>query len=415
MVDRKYRGDILPIERNLDTGTWDWAIPGMFANIPGQIESAASANPARAPITDEQLGSALGLAGFGVTPFRGGSPRGVSLASAPVPGAAPMGPRLATPKPGGVLASLPTQPGPYMPDPFRSNVRTRGLGGAIRNEIPEEGFFMGPWANPENMPGVTLASRPQPVWETFHGTNTDEMFDMPRTESFVDEALHNTVDPVLATGYTDARKMDPWIDETFGDDIGGSPEPLRPRIYPMLTNPGPNVADIGPLVGFYPWRKDLDTMMPGPMGSAENMDTLLEHYNAGYMNPQYLDAMLARDQGQSFRDYMKEKGYSAMAYEHEPTNSMTPHHPSFAITDPGQTINPLTSEGILAKQWNDVIPMESSMTPELERITIAQRAMEAMDYEPNPYDTNRFTELLRDRYRASEEDIKAILDMVTLQ
>jgi hypothetical protein len=68
--------------RMRDTGEWKFAIPKMLADIPEQIETAAQTNPAKAPITDEQIAASLNLAGMGTVPFRGGV-RGVTIASKP--------------------------------------------------------------------------------------------------------------------------------------------------------------------------------------------------------------------------------------------------------------------------------------------------------------------------------------------
>jgi hypothetical protein len=82
-------GEFLPIKKKYkevagrmqDTGEWDWAVPRVLSDIPEQIDTAASYNPAKQPegMTDEQIGSMLSLSGFGASPIRG-----TTLTSTPI-------------------------------------------------------------------------------------------------------------------------------------------------------------------------------------------------------------------------------------------------------------------------------------------------------------------------------------------
>jgi len=76
-IEKEY--DVDPNNRMRDTGEWRWAVPGILADIPEQVETLKQHQLGR-KYTDQEIGSILNLGGFGTSPIRGG---GVTLNAKP--------------------------------------------------------------------------------------------------------------------------------------------------------------------------------------------------------------------------------------------------------------------------------------------------------------------------------------------
>ena len=381
-------GDIAPITRNLDTGEWDWAVPNIVTGLIDAVKLPGEVMRGEVdPMSEVGFERTMNLAGLGVTPFRAPA-RGMTLTNRP----AVTGPST---KHKGVLSELSSRidPGdvPHNEEYSRVAVpRTREP-----YYFPEEGFFMGPFATPENMPGVSLASRPQSVHQMAHGTDVSTIYDQLRTSSGIDEALHLSNDPDLVRTYTHIDDMAPFmhirpedIDELLSDATTPAP-----RSYPTLVNPGSNPADIGDLVGLYPWRE---------YGVPENiMDDPFyrELVRDNEINPMYREAAESVSGGEKFRDFMKRKGYTSMWYGHEPTFPELLPHESIAITNPGQIMSQISPEGVLASKWNKVEPMQQSSMSWERNLDTAMGTVGLM------YDQNKALEILR-RMGFDEDQVK---------
>jgi hypothetical protein len=271
-------------------------------------------------------------------------------------------------KPRGILSELDARTGGTEPNPVRFG----------REEpVPETGFFMGPWATPEDVPGMTLASRPQNIRRGAHYTKSKAAFNEPKMESAGDEALHITTDPDLGDQYAGLQYFDQFGENPVLTNISNE---MKPRAFPMLFNPGPNPIDIGNLVpGLYPWKKDVGGSVRSVLGEGDPTsnrtsftdildDPMFDTANReGNFNDDYVRAINARTRGDTFEDYMRDEGASSMWYFHEPTGVSGLPHESYALIDPGSKVNALSPEGILASRWNKVQPMNpSNVTPEMQ-------------------------------------------------
>ena len=411
--------DILPFAseyeevdgRMKDTGEWKFAIPQSIMDtwsavkLPGEVMRGETD-----PTTDEGFARTMGLAGFGVTPFG----RLSKVPSAPLAAtteaiaeAAPKGPRLP-----GVLSSLPVGPAATAPTgpvgPVRTNLFPQGPSPSMY--IPESGFFMGPWANPDNMPGVTLASRPQNVADMVHATSRPAQFDLPSIGSPEDAALHATPDPSLSDIYSHAPRMDVFDERSFDTDSGPM---AAPRSYPLVVNPGTNPTDIGYLQQMlWPWRKEPENSAFGmfnyPYGDPMNEFELRQGLQAGYLDKSYYDAMVARNQGKSYEQYMAENKYTSMPYEHEQTYFEGEGHPAIALHDSGSYVGALSPEGVLAKRWNKSQPLDLSKVARADERVMQDRASEATWAQDKP--TIAYFKGMLKRQGATDEQVNNIMD-----
>ena len=346
--------DLLPIKKEYDvvnnrmkdTGNWDWAVPNAIsglADIPDQINELGS-HQLGTEYTDKDIGSLLNLSGFGVSPMRFA---GTTLTTKALPAAAKAD-RL-----GGVIGEL-----------GKNTIPKSAPGGGVSVPNPErfaykpqEGFYMGPFANKENMPGVSLATAPQAIQRVIHGTGSSNIWDKPKIGSKYDEAFHVTTDPTLSDVYSNVRYMDP-IDPNPVPTVnymGPRGRGKAPRSVPMLLNPGPKVAELGELQGQYPWRANHDYSSP----SAKQQFT--DAYYAGEINEEMYNALLARADNESLKGYMKDEGISSMRYEHEPMGPKWNPHESYAVTSPKGILTELSPEGQVASKWNEVEPFQPAL------------------------------------------------------
>ena len=351
-------GELLPIKKKYkevagrmeDTGDWDWAVPTSISGIPEQINTLGSAEPT----SDEAIGAMLNLSGFGTSPIRG-----TSLTARPAVTSA------ATTQPKGVLSELSTRTEPITPkNAHLPSVET--LASDRWAQMPEGGWFLGPWATQEQFPGISLATKPQAnIVKSLHGTSAPVSFDTPGVpmtgQGWRDEALHTTTDPTLARQYSHAESFDP-----FEHGAGEFYDRAAPRTYPVLTNLGGNPVNIGELQwGLYPWRSG-HGFGDDWSGLAQNQDFMDMRLNPA-SNKAYVESLLARNAGESFPEHMENKGYTSMVYGHEPMRGQYKPHQSIAVTDPNAVLSEFSHEGLLAKKWNEVRELDpDQITPEIQ-------------------------------------------------
>lgn len=106
------RDQLIPREREYtvgednrmhDTGESRWAVPGILADIPEQVQTLGQPIP-EGGVTDEQIGAMLGLSGFGVGASPGG--RVVAKGAAETPFVAAKSMLTRAPKPTGIMGDL---------------------------------------------------------------------------------------------------------------------------------------------------------------------------------------------------------------------------------------------------------------------------------------------------------------------
>jgi hypothetical protein len=374
--------DLLPIQkeweekngRMSDTGEWDWDVPnairGMWdaIKLPGEVDRG-EVNP----MSEEGFERTMNLAGFGVSPLRFAPVKGTTLTShhpymkelANVDPNTPLFKELGLSKYEGSIGTLNQSTVPAS----TSTVPMTPKWGS------ERGFFMGPWANEQNLPGVTLASRPQKGRMVAHGTASPELFDVPRHSVVEDElGLHVSPDPSVFNVYTEPSYS----------------MQAKPRSYPMVQATGgilsPHQTDMLPDLG--PWG-DSFMVRARWLDNLVDPDRQEEIFNdvARRMYPDADDPYeVANDAGRygemsaMVDDIMEQEAKDVIAgslLEHqdimsrlekgEPTASIFGQWPAMdfqhgsgkasMVTDPGTALHALTPEGMLARRWNEIEPM----------------------------------------------------------
>jgi hypothetical protein len=310
-----------------DTGEWRWAVPGILADVPEQVEALKKHELGR-EYTDEEIGSILGLGGFGVGGMRGG-------------GAYPKQPGIGAPS---VIGALGKQARLTRP---RITTKSPSAGLPIGEE---PGFFMGPFANPQNVPGVTLASGPQKGRMTAHSTSASEIYDVPKAGMNPEElGLHVSNHPDVFNIYSHPLNKG-LLSEKF---------PV-PRTYPMVQSLGGVLSrDRSGLTDLGPWNdpyilhaKYADNLMESgiiadDLSEAEMMDTLNSFIASE--SPE-LQGILGRlGQGE---DPAKVFGqWPAVDFEHHPGSASM-------VMDPGTILPAFSEQGMLARRWNDIEPIQ---------------------------------------------------------
>jgi hypothetical protein len=247
----------------------------------------------------------------------------------------------------------------------RETVTTPKEGRLEHSEQP--GFFMGPFATQQNMPGVTLATTPQMARRMVHSTASPVPFDVP-VGNMADLGLHVSNEPKVFNAYADPLR---------------SGANAAPRSYPMIQSTGGilsrshGLEDIGPWTDPYVMYSRLaDTAV-----SADEQQAILDRIAkekypdaedpveaarlAGdwdihdQVNEEIMSTLKSHLQDQTpeiqiIAESLKQGDNPAEIFGKWPAVDFS--HPGLAsmVMDPGTILPEHSVEGILARQWNAV-------------------------------------------------------------
>lgn len=312
-------------------------------------------------------------------------PKGTSIGSTPKQG------RVQGPK--GILAELNNRVELAEPNTARF--------GAVQTRIKpkeEPGFFMGPFANEQNVPGVTLArSGPQKARQVSHGTVSETPFDIPVDQGGEEFGIHVSSDPAVTNIYSDP------IYTKLGEDS-------VPRNYPMIQATGGMLSAEHGLVDAGPWGDPF--MAHGKLADSitdqEAYDNMIDqHLREKY--PGEKDPWLrATEEGYTgmYDSAQKEVDQTVQSY----VDSMSPEYQRIfnglkagnnpaqvfgewpaadfqhygtgtgsLVIDPGTLLPAFSPEGMLARRWNEVAPMNP--LDDIYGLEYADRAMSNLEQE----------------------------------
>jgi hypothetical protein len=252
----------------------------------------------------------------------------------------------------------------------RETVTTPKSDRLVHSEQP--GFFMGPFATQQNMPGVTLATTPQMARRMVHSTASSTPFDVPRG-NLEDLGLHVSNEPRVFNAYSDPLRNG-IIDYTGKE---------APRSYPMIQSTGGilsrshGLEDIGPwtdpYMSYAKWADNvvnadeqqfiIERIAKEKYPDAEDPieasmsagDTSIYDQSDKEMND-ILESHL-KDQTpeiQSIAESLKRGDDPATIFSKWPAVDFS--HPGLAsmVMDPGTILPEYSPEGILARKWNAV-------------------------------------------------------------